>query len=415
MRALDTLPPRPFRLHNPIRHYEWGERGPSAFIAKLLGVMDSSPLPYAELWVGAHPSAPSLMELPDGSKQPLSDAVQKWPQEILGVPVMHAFGGSWPFLFKILSAAEPLSIQAHPDALQARRLHHEDPRHYPDPHAKPEIAVALTPFHALVGFKPVEDWREVFRTFPEIASFANADALCSVPDMEFVRNAFHHMLNKAQQNPQLLAQTLEATAKRISSASPPFATIADIFHQLLTKYGPQDVGLLVLLFLNPVELSPGQAVFLPPGLPHAYVKGNIVECMTNSDNVIRLGLTPKHKDTQAIVTALDFRPRKVAVMTPTQDHHRVYQVPCDDFEVHRWTLAPQAEVAMERPGGPEILFILQGRGRLGWHERHGPANMSYERGQSFLIPAHLPAYGLVAATETLLFAARVPLKSLGAQ
>lgn len=415
MRTLDTLHPRPFRLHNPIRHYEWGERGASAFIAKLLGVQDSSPLPYAELWVGAHPSAPSLMELSDGSRQPLSEAVQKWPQEILGSPVIQAFGASWPFLFKILSAAEPLSIQAHPDAQQAQRLHLRDPHHYPDPHAKPEMAVALTPFHALVGFKPVDAWREVFRTFPEIASFADADALCPGTDMEFVRNAFQHMLTKAQQKPPLLAQAVEATAKRIFAAPPPFATMADIFHQLLAKYGPQDVGLLVLLFLNPVELSPGQAVFLPPGLPHAYLKGNIVECMTNSDNVIRLGLTPKYKDTQAIVTALDFAPRKVAVMTPTQDQHTLYRVPCDAFEVHRWTLAPQAEVALERPGGPAILFILRGRGRLGWQDKQGPANMPYETGQSFLIPAHLPAYGLIAETETLVFAARVPLEGLGAR
>lgn len=410
--AEHPLAPRPYRLHNTIRHYEWGERGPSAFIAKLLGVTDPHPHPYAELWVGAHPSAPSLMELPDGSRRPLFEAIKKWPQEILGFPVMQAFGGSWPFLFKILSAAEPLSIQAHPDAAQARRLHQQDPHHYPDPNPKPEIAVALTPFHAVVGFKPVDAWRDVFRTFPEIASFVDADTLCAAKDADFVRNAFRRMLIKAQKSPEVLARTLEAVAKRISAAPSPLASMADVFHQLMAKYGPTDVGLLVLLFLNPLELSPGQAVFLAPGLPHAYLRGNIVECMTNSDNVIRLGLTPKHKDDEAMAMALDFEPRKISMMTPNQGVHTVYPVPCDAFEVHRWALAPRAQVSVERSGGPEILFILQGRGRVGWHEKQGPAFMAYDTGQSFLLPSHLPAYNLFAETETLAFTARVPAKGL---
>ncbi|ROQ92168.1 mannose-6-phosphate isomerase, class I [Desulfosoma caldarium] len=414
MTALEHLPgARPYRLHNLVQHYEWGERGPSAFIATLLGVTDSNPRPYAELWVGAHPSAPSLMEFPDGSKRPLPEAVKQWPQEILGSSVMQSFGSSWPFLFKILSAAEPLSIQAHPDADQARRLHQQDPRHYPDPNPKPEIAVALTPFRALVGFKPVAAWREIFHSFPEIASLMDAEVLCAASQADFIKNAFRRLLTKAQQSPELLAQTVEAVANRIHEAPSPLASMAHVFHQLKAKYGPTDMGLLVLFFLNPVELSPGQAVFLAPGLPHAYLQGNIVECMTNSDNVIRLGLTAKHKDLEAMAMVLDFEPRKVSVMTPTQGMHTVYSVPCDAFEVHRWVLASRTEVSVERPGGPEILFILQGGGRLAWREEHGWAFVSYTAGQSFLFPAHLPAYRLVAETETLAFTARVPGNALG--
>ncbi len=399
---------RPYRLENPVRHYEWGERGPSAFIAQLLHVASLEKRPYAELWVGAHPSNPSLMEFPDGSKMPLPEAVSRWPLEIMGPRVTQDFGGSWPFLFKILSAAEPLSIQAHPDATQARLLHLQDPLHYPDPNPKPEIAVALSRFQALVGFKPVEGWYEVFRVFSEVATFLEVESLCTDRPSDFLKKTFSRMLTKAQENEDALAFTVTAIAKRLSKAPEPFAPMADLFQELLTKYGPTDVGLLVLLFLNSVELSPGQAVFLAPGLPHAYLSGNIVECMTNSDNVIRLGLTPKHKDFNAMLQVLNFEPYEPLIMTPSQGSHTAYRVPCKAFEIHRWILKPHTEIPIQRPESPEILFVIQGRGEIVWNTKEITSSIPYDKGAAFLIPAVLPNYILTPETETVAFTAHVP-------
>jgi len=449
------LSPRPYRLKNPIRHYDWGERGPSAFIATLLGISDPNPIPYAELWVGAHPSAPSLIVREEEDPVALNDGVRLWPLKILGARVHSAFGAQWPFLFKILSAAQALSIQAHPDRSLAPLLRAQDPDHYPDANHKPEIAVALGRFQALAGFKSVDGWQAVFRAFPEIASFmggvirgadatmptppSNAARIPSDPDVfpcnpsrmrfeaqksrisrkpteaspsswaaDFVRNAFSRLLFRAQNDPKGLASAVQATARRMGKASEPFSAMADLFHELLATYGPEDVGLCVLLFLNRVELLPGQALFLPPGLPHAYLRGNIVECMANSDNVVRLGLTPKHKDFRAILQVLDFRPVRPAVLTPPEEPHTVYPTPCAEFQVHRWIVEAGRILSLTRRDGPEVILVIEGRGRIFWREKEHPEAQPYDRGHSFLVPALLTDYGLQAETRTLAFSVRVP-------
>lgn len=400
---------RPYRLQNPIRHYEWGERGPSAFIAKLLRLSAPEPVPYAELWVGAHLSAPSILERPDGPPVPLLEAVRMWPVEIMGTRVTQSFGGAWPFLFKILSAAEPLSIQSHPDRIQAVALHRRHPHDYPDPNPKPEIAVAVDRFRALAGFKPVKDWQTIFRTFPEIGAFVDSDSLPARQEEDFLKSAFHRLLSKAQKSPEELARVVEKTANRMAEGPRSFAAMAELFHKLLGKYGPTDVGLIVLLFLNPLELSPGEAVFLPPGLPHAYLGGNIVECMANSDNVVRLGLTPKPKDFEALLEVLDFRPHRPSVIRPQDVHHTVYRVPCDAFQLHRWTLEPGRMEHIGRPDGPEILFILEGCGHIFWDDATCRSSMPYDAGQAFLMPAVLLDYDLGAQARTVAFSARVPV------
>ncbi|MEJ5366215.1 MAG: mannose-6-phosphate isomerase, class I [Desulfosoma sp.] len=449
------LAPRPYPLKNPIRHYDWGERGPSAFIAKLLGISDPKPIPYAELWVGAHPSAPSLIVRDEADFITLNDGVRLWPLQILGPRVSGTFKEQWPFLLKILSAAEALSIQAHPDRSLAPLLHAQNPDHYPDANHKPEIAVALGRFQAVAGFKPVDGWQAVLTAFPEIAAFmgcdipalkammpktaSKAEAPPCVPDgcsaetfwqtpkastlreaeeskeaprspsaADFVKNAFSRLLFRALKDPKGLADTIHATARRMGDAPEPFSAMADLFHELLAKYGPEDVGLLVLLFLNPVELLPGQAVFLPPGLPHAYLRGNIVECMANSDNVVRLGLTPKHKDFHAILQVLHFDPVLPPVMTPPEHTHTVYSAPCAEFQVHRWIIQAGQSLSMARSDGPEVILVIEGRGTIFWGGSDPPKEQRYDRGQSFLIPALLTDYGLEAQTRTLAFSVRVP-------
>ena len=142
MSELTQITARPYRLHNQIQHYAWGTRDNDAFIPHLLQFDPEPGVPYAELWIGTHPKAPSQVELPDGSMMLLHDWIAQEPRAALGKAVHARFGGL-PFLFKVLSAAQSLSIQAHPNKAQAETLHEQDPAHYPDDNHKPEIAIAL--------------------------------------------------------------------------------------------------------------------------------------------------------------------------------------------------------------------------------------------------------------------------------
>lgn len=407
-----ALEARPYRLHNPIQPYAWGERGPTAFIPRLVGAGNPPDAPAAELWVGAHPSAPSLLEW-NGERLPLHEVVSRRPDAALGPRVQRAFGNRLPFLFKILSAAEPLSIQAHPDKTQAEALHARDPEHYPDANHKPEIAIALESLRALAGFKPLSRWIEIVRAFPELQDFTGDPARLegSGPEEEAIRRAFTRLFQTARERPDLLQRTTQSLARRFSGGRDPDG-LADLYLSLYEKYGAEDVGLLVLLFLNRLELQAGEAVFLDAGLPHAYLKGNIAECMANSDNVVRLGLTPKYKDVDALLEILRFRPGTPPILTPDPAARRTaYSVPCPDFEVHR--LRPDAgdEETLSRPGGPEVLFVVQGAGEIAWDARGSADRMEYRRGRGFFVPAILPAYRLRAAEPSDVFLVRVPLES----
>ncbi|MBU2508197.1 MAG: mannose-6-phosphate isomerase, class I, partial [Bacteroidetes bacterium] len=147
---------RPYKLINQIQNYSWGTKNGSAFIPKLIGFPPESNISYAELWMGAHKSASSKIIVGDRELF-LSDAIEKYPNQILGKSVVEKFGKTLPFLFKVLSAGEPLSIQAHPNKRQARVLHKRDPVNYPDENHKPEIAVAIDKLEALVGFRPLQE------------------------------------------------------------------------------------------------------------------------------------------------------------------------------------------------------------------------------------------------------------------
>ncbi|SMC17135.1 mannose-6-phosphate isomerase, type 1 [Desulfacinum hydrothermale DSM 13146] len=406
----DVLEARPYRLHNPIQPYAWGERGPRAFIPRLLGEDAPPDAPAAELWVGAHPSAPSRLDL-DGRWIPLNQAIARWPRALLGSSVQRAFGDHLPFLFKILSAAEPLSIQAHPNKAQAQVLHARDPEHYPDAHHKPEIAIALESLQALAGFKPLGQWKETLRVHPQLqALVGDLDGTePPLPEDEAIRRAFTRLLQTARQRPDLLSRTTDALAQRFSTR-PNRDEFQDLYLFLYEKYGKTDVGLLVLFFLNQVELKAGQAIYLDAGLPHAYLKGNIAECMANSDNVVRLGLTTKFKDVDALLEILRFQPGAPPIFTPDPASPRtVYGVPCPDFEIHRLRLGKGCQEVLSRPGGPEVLFVVQGVGEIFWDALGKTGRLDYRRGQGFFVPAVLPAYRLRADAATDVFLVRVPL------
>jgi mannose-6-phosphate isomerase len=281
-------------LKNPIRPYAWGSR---TVLAALQSRPVPSPEPEAEMWLGAHPTAPSLVPGPDGPV-PLSDAIAADPQATLGDGVQSRFGNRLPYLMKVLAAESPLSLQAHPDSGQAwQGFTREETagatvRNYVDPFHKPELLVALGEFDALCGFRdPDESARELAGL--RVAALAPVVAALRTGEVEQrLRTAVEMLLGWPKSDRAALATAVASTGHPLAAR--------------LAEHYPADLGMVVALLLNHVRLSPGEAVFMPAGNLHAYLSGAGVEIMAASDNVLRGGLTPKHVDPAELIRVLRY-------------------------------------------------------------------------------------------------------------
>jgi mannose-6-phosphate isomerase len=368
--------------------YPWGSR---TAIASLTGRPTPSSGPEAELWMGAHPIAPSFVER-DGERTSLEDVVARAPERELGGVVVRELGPRLPFLLKVLAAAEPLSLQAHPTLEQARAgyddeeqrgVPHDAPhRNYKDRSHKPELLCALTPFDALSGFREID---ATLRLFDRLA----------VPDLEPVlaplrasRDAsglaetFHALMTMpVDRRPRVVDATLGACA-RVTDAFPRERALAARLGSLY----PGDIGIVSALLLELVHLEPGEAVYLGAGNLHAYLEGTGVEIMASSDNVLRGGLTKKHVDVPELLRVLDFGGGPASVIRPrmVDEHEAVYDTPAREFRLSRIHLAGQPLTRAVR--GPEILLTTEGSVRAG--------AVSVPKGGSLFVPAATGAYTL---------------------
>jgi len=407
---------RPYRLENRIQPYAWGGRGEAAFIPRLLGIDVVGEEPYAELWIGAHPKAPSLVLL-DGGRMPLDRLIEWHPEVILGERVARRFGGQLPFLFKVLSAARPLSIQAHPNKPQARTLHQRDPGHYPDANHKPEIAIALDSLTALAGFKPFEDLFEVVERYSGIREFLGDDLTrrlsaerdSAEADREgAVQQLVTALIRRAVVNPDLLNQAIQRTVLQLQG-SDRLREDEKLFIALRRKHRGPDVGLICVFLLNLVHLRAGEGLYIPAGMPHAYIHGNIIECMANSDNVVRVGLTEKFKDADAVLDILAYEPGPVNTIKGCQTQHGVvYPTPVAEFEVDRLFLHGGETYVLECVDGPQILLMLRGQVRIEWNNQNSTGVDCYCKGQSMLVPAVVDRVRLIAEQPAELYRVIVP-------
>lgn len=394
-----TYSSRPYLLSNKIQHYAWGERGPSAFIPRLLGLQSvAADTPFAELWMGTHPLGSSAVMADDGGQIPLAELVARYPQQVLGPRVVAAFGNQFPFLLKVLSAGEPLSIQLHPSKTQAVALHRKDPEHYPDDNHKPEIAIALESLQALAGLRPPGEIQAFLAGFPALRDFIDFEAFAEQPERQLSRLAFLALLRGAVERPDELARVIPVLAGRLQQEQPRDYR-ERLLLELLPKY-PGDVGLLSIFFLNLHMLEKGQALYLPAGVPHAYLKGNIVECMSSSDNVVRAGLTPKFKDIPALIdVATDGQPTLYSADRPSY----VYDPPVGEFRVGRREQEPGTSFT-DRSDAVRILLVLHGRLRLAWNG----GTLEAAQGQSLLLPGSLKEVGIECLEKSELYIAAVP-------
>lgn len=414
MKIVSPLTSQPLRLVNSIQHYSWGMRGASAFIPNLLGIPAEPNTAYAELWMGAHPGAPSQVSLGD-FQIPLTELIQQHPQEILGSKVISRFGKHLPFLFKILSAGEVLSIQTHPDKKQAKALHQVDPKHYPDETHKPEIAIALDELTALIGFKDITEIFAVLKSYPEITDFFGREIISSFRsksnESEAKRQLFSAFFRFSIEKKDELLESIDHLENRLLTLSMPTET-ESLFLELRKKYPGPDIGLFSLFFLNLIHLKTGEAIFLPAGVPHAYVHGNIVECMANSDNVVRAGLTPKFRDIPTLIDILDYSEKRLPILTDNENAERfMYSTTADEFAVQRYLLSDKKTLLVQKLQTPEILICVDGTTDLLFTIGSSMQTMRLKTGESVLVPAILEQYKLKTENQAVVFSASTPIQS----
>jgi len=414
MKIVPPLTSQPLRLINSIQHYSWGMRGASAFIPNLLGIPAEPDTAYAELWMGAHPGAPSQVSLGD-FQIPLTELIRRYPREILGSQIISHFGKQLPFLFKILSAGEVLSIQAHPDKKQAKALHQASPKHYPDETHKPEIAIAIDELTALVGFKNTSETLAVLKNYPEITNFIGREIVSSFQsksnESKAKRQLFSAFFRFSIEKKDELLESINHLENRLLTLSMPTET-ESLFLELRKKYPGPDIGLFGLFFLNLIHLKTGEAIFLPAGVPHAYVHGNIVECMANSDNVVRAGLTPKFQDIPTLIDILDYSEKRLPILTDNENAERfIYSTTVDEFTVQRYFLSNKNSLLVQKLQTPEILICVDGTADLLFTIDSSIQTMRLKTGESVLVPAILEQYQLKTEKQAVVFSASTPNQS----
>ncbi|PUZ45410.1 hypothetical protein GQ55_8G221000 [Panicum hallii var. hallii] len=391
-------PPMPglLRLRCAVQHYEWGRRGAGSLVARL-AAGDAGPgaasddRPCAELWMGTHPSAPSSLA-PDVS---LRDWIARNPAA-LGRAVAARWGGDLPFLFKVLSVAKALSIQAHPDRGLAAALHALRPATYRDANHKPEMAVAVTEFHALCGFAATQELKEVLRTVPEVQELVGKEEsrkLLSVKEQDggigvrsYLKSAFTKLMVAGE---EAVSEAIAKLKSRLNAESKVRAlTKKEQLVLSLEKQYPGDVGVLAAYFMNYVKLSPGEALYVGANEPHAYLSGECVECMATSDNVVRAGLTPKYRDVQTLCSMLTYDQTFPEVLrgVPVQPYVTRYTPSTDEFEVDRYLLPSGKSVTMSPVPGPSIFLVMAGEGEI--QAGTMPDNTKAKEGDIFFVPAH---------------------------
>jgi mannose-6-phosphate isomerase len=373
-----------WQLMNTVRHYPWGSR---TVIPELLGEQSPADRPYAELWMGAHPDAPSVLS--DGT--PLDKAIAQRSEGLLGPEVRERFGDRLPFLMKVLAAEQPLSLQAHPTNEQAQAgfaaeeaagvPRDDSTRTFKDPFHKPELLLALTPFEALCGFRPVEESLhclaklQVPELKPTIAALARGGLRAAIPQL---------LALPPEHRAALVSAVAVAAARFVAAHDPEFINTYRWAASLAETY-PGDPGVVISLMCNHLKLAPGEAVFLPAGNLHAYLSGAGVEVMASSDNVLRGGLTVKHVDLAALIEVLDFTDGRVPVIHPVLGPGGLrYPVPVEDFDLTRIQLDGQSGALTTR--GPQVLLCTEGTAVLS----SADGELTVAQGQSAFVPAGAP-------------------------
>jgi mannose-6-phosphate isomerase len=378
-------------MYNPIQEYAWGSQ---EMLPRFLGQESPSQAPQAELWMGAHPNAPSLVQV-SGEWQRLDSLIQQAPGTLLGTKNKDQFGPHLPFLFKVLAVARPLSLQVHPNAKQAWAGFQKEEamavppsaaqRIYKDPNPKPECICALEPFWGLNSFRSPSEIAEWFSQLASQELQPEIDILCREQNFDGLQEMLSSLFNMDKRRQRKVLDPIRDQAKAFAELD---RTDPRHWLAVLIEEYPQDIGVLAPFFLQIMYLEPGQAAFLPPGRLHAYLHGLGLEIMANSDNVLRAGLTSKHVDVDELLRTVDFdhSPLRPLEAVPCGQGIASYPVMTDEFSLSVLQMLPGlTEMEVYSRGSIEILLCVSGNFTV--IDGHNVVELHLKKGQSVCIPA----------------------------
>ena len=391
-----------FSLKGVVQNYSWGGFD---FIPSLIGTDNKNQQPFAEYWMGAHPNHPSrIME----TGEFLDNVIQADKEQWIGREVSGQFG-SLPFLLKILDVRQMLSIQVHPDIPSAIKGYEEEQtkgialnagnRNYKDRNHKPELMVALGDFWLLHGFKNRNELKTILERTPELDFLVKTFSTggykllyeeVMLMDQDKVNSVLGSLMKRIiplYEKGKLQKESEDFWAARASLN--------------FCRNGQFDRGIFSIYFFNLLHLVKGEGIYQQSGLPHAYLEGQNIEIMANSDNVLRAGLTDKHIDVPELMKHVAFAeaiPEKIKVGA---EYHTIYPSPAREFELHRYELAAGKEISFTTDS-PGILLVLEGMIKIS-----GGVELDGHTGDCFYcLPGH--EVKLRSLHDTTIFHAKVP-------
>ena len=382
-------------MRNTVQEYAWGSY---TAIPELLGNVSPAKVPQAELWMGAHPKAPSMVKC-DGNWISLLELIEGNPKHILGEKVAEKFDNSLPYLFKVLAAAKPLSIQAHPSIDQAKQGFERENRqgiplddynrNYKDDNHKPECICAMTLFWALNGFRKISAIVGLMEKICPQGLKKQLDTLREQQSPIELKNFFQTLMTMNHKRQTKIIAHAVSNAKKFTDDDPAYKWMID-----LHKEYPSDIGVFSPILLNLICLEPGQAMFLPAGELHAYLDGVGIELMANSDNVLRGGLTPKHIDMPELLNVLNFEEREVNIVETKQinECECVYESHAEEFILS--IIDVKEGIIYNSPAHRSIEILLCTNGKATITDPGKNDRVVIDRGKSIIIPAVVKKYSI---------------------
>ncbi|MBI9104067.1 MAG: mannose-6-phosphate isomerase, class I [Spirochaetales bacterium] len=381
-----------FKLDNIVQNYAWGSK--SSFTT-LLGINNPENKPMAELWMGAHPKAPSMTD-----EGPLGELIGRDPETFLGSIAANRFEGKLPFLFKVLAAGAPLSIQAHPSKAQAEEGYGLENtlkvpfdafnRNYKDDNHKPEILCALTPFTAMWGFRSRDEIAAHFKAFGGLSEAEELiEHFSKSDDREALKGFLEGLMSMERGGQKRLIETCLKNCDGGTGDTDDTGYFSALVSKWIKKFAelyPGDPGILSPLYLNILELKPGEAVYIPAGELHAYLDGTGMELMANSDNVLRGGLTPKNVDVPELLSCLSFSSRTPELVTPVSEAGvTVYPVPAEEFVLKKIEASgTSVNLVVD---SAQIMICLDGTLLCTTGSGEEADSINLEKGDSFFVSA----------------------------
>jgi mannose-6-phosphate isomerase len=365
------------RLRCSCNSYDWGKKGSASLAARLAaksGFAVDESKPYAEMWMGTYPTLPTqLLE----TGQDLQDLLKSHPDDLIGPDVLARYPEpTLPFLPKILSVAKALPLQVHPDKLMAERLNASDPSSFGDDNHKPEIAVAITEFEAFCGFRPLKDVAETMRLEP-LKRFLPPFLENMTGGEEFDDGVLKFVVSAVlSAGEDVIEETQVGLGKLAKKDFGHAEYIVDLLPRLQEQYGKRDPGIVcALATMNYMRIQPGEALYVPADGLHAWLAGDIVECMARSDNVLNVGFCPAsdrasvdtfsecltfspHSPEKCLLPGTKWKSGRTVEYTPPLGEFRMLALDMDQGDGERkeeWFAG----------AGPGILFVTEGKGEMG--------------------------------------------------